>query len=89
MVQSIGDVLKRSNKAVLDEVDVRHWIERYLFSLLGSVVRCSEVGSGKVVLVSKLSTIRQELQLVLRELRVEALAQVGYKINKVKVVRFN
>jgi|GEM_PF-2883249 hypothetical protein len=87
MVQSVGEILK-INKAGLDEVDVRHWVERYLLKILGSEVRCSTVDSGKVVLISKSSTIRQELQLIIDELKDEALVRVSYKITDVKIARF-
>jgi hypothetical protein len=88
MVKNIKEILE-TNKTGLDEVDVRHWVERYLFGLLGSEVRCSEVDGGKMVLVAESPTVRQELQLLATELRRETLAQTGYKVKKVKVVRLS
>ena len=89
MTQSFGEILKQKDRAGLDEIDISHWIERYLFNLLGSEVRCAKIDGGRVLLVSKTSTIRQELFLVTDKLRAAARAQVDYEIKEIKITRFS
>lgn len=64
-LQPISKLFKRAGAVSLDEVDVRHFVERYLRERLGAdELFCEAVSGGRVVVRARAAALRQEIYLL-------------------------
>jgi len=82
--QKLG--VARSEKVIVDEVDVKHFVTRYLQAELGSTqVVCEEINNHKAVVRVPSAILAQEVYLLEYDLAQLLKEQANFKLKKLKV----
>jgi hypothetical protein len=84
----ISHLFGRTSKVVLDETDVRHFVERYLAQQVGSgTVVCEEARDGRIVVRAREALVRQEIGLLEWDLRQALEREADFTLRELTVTQ--
>lgn len=85
MLQLVGDLLGR-RRHVLNDLDVRHFIERYLRKKIKVVaVYCESYKDGYAVVRVSSPVLQQEVRLLEYELKQALKSEISYHLKELRV----
>jgi hypothetical protein len=86
MLQPISKLFRDRSGAGLDEVDVRHFVERYLRGRIGvSALFCDRAHQGHVVVRALAAPVRQETYLLEYDLAQALSREADFQLKKLTV----
>jgi hypothetical protein len=88
MLQPIGKFFKNRAAVALDEVDRRHFIERYLRDKIGtSALFCDRASQGRIIVRAASPPVRQEVYLLEYDLAKELKREVSFDLKELTVTQ--
>ena len=86
--RALGSLLKDNKAPLLNEGDVKHFIERYFRErLVTDVLYCKEVKGGRAWVRASSPTLQQEAYLLEHDIRRALAQEMDYELKSLKVTQ--
>jgi len=88
MLRPVSDLFRRTEQVSLDELDIKHFIERYLRERLGSLaIYCERVREGQAVVRVPSPLLQQEVYLMEYDLALVLQREAHYTLRSITAIQ--
>jgi hypothetical protein len=88
MLQPVSKLFQREGSAPLDEIDIRHFIERYLKKELATQeIVCERLKDGQAVVRVPSALLRQEVYLLEYDMALLLKKEANYTLKGIRVTQ--